>query len=407
VKIAQVVSSMLSPLGGAEQYCLELSRWLQEQGHEVTIITGWISPDVEAQLATEGLGLRVVRSRRPYPPDRKGSRPAAALFHALDLAGSVITAPALRRALADGWDQVHVHRVAGWGSALLRSTPAPVVLTVHDYALVDTSTTLLRRGVEAPRPPLVQRIRTAIVSRTVASTHLIFPSARLRDKHVAWGLRLPERTTVLPHGWRLGARDRGGFDTPLRGYSTTGGVVFLFLGKLLDTKGVGLLLDAWGEGIDSAELWIAGSGPMDAEVEQAAAAGRVRKLGWLDETGRRTALAAASALVLPSIWPENFQLAAAEGVLAGLPILSTTIAAPPVIDPEHSGLLVTPDAAALRVGLERLMDDDLRSRLAAGARERAAELDFEVHGARVLATYGAGFETRPRSGRSSTSGGAR
>ncbi|MCU1417805.1 MAG: hypothetical protein JWP32_1979 [Schumannella sp.] len=424
MKIAQVVSSMLSPLGGAEQYCLELSRWLRDHGHEVTIITGWISPDVEAQLAAEGFGVRVVRSRRPYPPDRKGSRPAAALFHALDLAGSVVTAPALRRALADGWDQVHVHRVAGWGTALLRSTPAPVVLTVHDYALVDTSTTLLRRGVEAPRPPLVQRVRTAIVSRTVASAHLVFPSARLRQKHVAWGLKLPERTTVLPHGWRLGARQAGldtplrgystsggldtplrGYstsgpvDTPLRGYSTSGPVVFLFLGKLLGTKGVGLLLEAWGEGIDGAELWIAGSGPLEADVDRAAAAGRVRKLGWLDETGRRTALAAASALVLPSIWPENFQLAAAEGVLAGLPILSTTIAAPPVVDPEHSGLLVAPDAASIRAGLERLMDAELRSRLAEGARARAQELDFDVHGERVLATYGgAGTPVRDYSG---------
>jgi glycosyltransferase involved in cell wall biosynthesis len=255
----------------------------------------------------------------------------------------------------------------------------------------------------------VQRIRTAIVSRTVVSTHLVFPSARLRQKHVAWGLRLPEHTTVLPHGWRLGlnpvpeerpqsgrvSKDPGSETRSLRERSSTGEgpVVFLFLGKLLDTKGVGLLLEAWGEGIDGAELWIAGSGPMDAEVEQAAAAGRVRRLGWLDETGRRTALAAASALVLPSIWPENFQLAAAEGVLAGLPILSTTIAAPPVIDPEQSGLLVAPDAAAIRAGLERLMDDGLRSRLAAGARERAQELDFDVHGARVLATYGP-FETR-------------
>ena len=33
--------------------------------------------------------VRVVRSARPYPPDRKGSRPAALVFHALDLLGSI------------------------------------------------------------------------------------------------------------------------------------------------------------------------------------------------------------------------------------------------------------------------------------------------------------------------------
>jgi glycosyltransferase involved in cell wall biosynthesis len=397
VRIAQVVSSMLAPLGGAEQYCLELSRWLRDHGHDVTIVTGWISSDIEQQLVAEGFDVRVVPSHRPYPPDRKGSRPAAVLFHALDLAGSVVTAPALRRVLAEGWDLVHVHRVAGWGSALLRSTPAPVVLTVHDYALVDTSTTLLRRGAEAPRPPLVQRLRTAVVSHTVRSAHLVFPSARLRQKHEAWGLRMPERTSVVPHGWRLGSFEDSagagfagaGFDTPLRGYSTGEPVVFLFVGKLLETKGVRLLLEAWGDGLPGAELWFAGAGPLDDEVRLAADAGRVRHLGWLDEDTRRDALAQASALVLPSIWPENFQLAAAEGVLAGLPILSTTIAAPPVVDAEVSGLLVAPDAAAIRAGLARLLDPALRSRLAEGARARAAELDFDRHGERLLEVYAA------------------
>ena len=183
MRIAQFVSSLLAPLGGAEQYCLELSRWLRDAGHDVTIITGWISPDVESQLRGEGIDVRVVHSARPYPPDRKGSRPAALLFHALDLAGTVRASRAVRRVLAEDWDLVHVHRVAGFGAALLRAPRAPVAFTVHDYALVDTSTTLLRHGAEAARPPLVQRLRTRVVNGAIATTHLIYPSARLREKH--------------------------------------------------------------------------------------------------------------------------------------------------------------------------------------------------------------------------------
>lgn len=385
MRIAQFVSSLLSPLGGAEQYCVELTRWLRDAGHEVTIITGWISPEVEAQLTEEGIAVRVVPSARPYPPDRKGSRPAALLFHSLDLIGTVRASQSVRRVLAEDWDLVHVHRLAGFGAALLRSTLAPVVFTVHDYALVDTSTTLLRRGVEAPRPPLVQRLRTLLMSHAAASTHLIYPSARLRQKHVHWGLRTRGTASELPHGWRLSSQTIASPASAPRPPSDP--VVFLFLGKLIDTKGVDLLLEAWGDGIPGAELWIAGSGPREAVVDAAAAAGRIRKLGWLDETARRAALGAVSALVIPSIWPENFQLAAAEGVLAGLPILSTTVAAPPVIDPEVSGLLVAPDAVAIRQGMVRLLDPALRSRLAAGARERALDLDFDVHGERVLAIY--------------------
>jgi glycosyltransferase involved in cell wall biosynthesis len=389
MKIAQFISSLLSPLGGAEQYCLELSRWLHDAGHDVTIVTGWISPDVAATLSAEGIAVRLVHSARPYPPDRKGSRPAAALFHGLDLLGSIRTPAAVRGVLAERWDVVHVHRVAGFGSALLNG-PRPTVLTVHDYSLVDTSTTLLRDGVEVSAP-WIQRQRTKVISRSIRTARLVFPSARLREKHVGWGLELPERTDVLPHGWRI-----AGSGAAIPADRDASPVVFLFLGKLIPEKGVRLLLDAWGDGMPGAELWMAGAGALEPEVSAAAATGRIHGLGWLDETGRRAALAAASVLVLPSVWPENFPLSAAEGVLAGLPLVSTTIASPPVLIDGVNGLLVSPDAVSLRSAMQRLLDPALRSALADGAREVARDLDFDAHGARLLALYrelGAGART--------------
>ena len=382
MRIAQVTSSLLTPLGGAEQYLLALSRWQHEQGHEVTVITGWISPEVELALVAEGIAVRVVRSRRPYPPDRKGSKPAAALFHALDLIGGIRTPGPMRRALAEGWDAIHVHRFAGFGAALLGS-PAPVVMTVHDYGLVDTTTTLLRHGREVDTAPWLQRLRTRIVSRAIGGARLVFPTERLRAGHARWGLTLPTRTEVIAHGWRIDGA--AGFTAVEP--AVDGPTVFLFLGKLIREKGVELLLEAWGDGIPGAELWIAGAGELRPAVESAAAAGLVRDLGWLDDAGRRSALAAASVLVLPSVWPENFPLAAAEGVLAGLPLVSTTIAAPPVLHPDGNGLLAEPDAESLRAHLVRLTDPELAARLAAGSREMAGELDFDVHGRRILDLY--------------------
>ena len=372
MRIAQFVGSLLEPLGGAEQYCLELARWQRDQGHDVTIVTGWVSPGIEKSLAAEGLPVRLVRSRRPYPPDRKGSKPAAVLFHGLDLLGSVRLAAPVRRLLAEPWDVVHVHRFAGFGAAVLRSG-SRTVMTVHDYGLVDTTTTLLRHGREVEVPPLVQRLRTRLTNRSVRSARLIFPTARLRDKHVQWGLSLPPVTDVIPHGWRGASTS----STP------TAPVVFLFLGKLISTKGVELMLEAWGEGLPGAELWVAGAGPLEPAVQAAP----VRYLGWLDDTGRRAALAAASVLVLPSTWPENFPLAAAEGVLAGLPLISTTIAAPPVLHDGVNGLLAAPDAASLRRAMEQLLDPAERARLAAGSREIALELDFDTHGRRIEELY--------------------
>ena len=374
MRIAQFVSSLLEPLGGAEQYCLELARWQRDEGHDVTIITGWVSPGIEKSLAAEGLTVRLVRSRRPYPPDRKGSKPAAVLFHALDLAGAIRVSAPLRRLLAEPWDVVHVHRFAGFGAAMLRSG-RPTVMTVHDYGLVDTSTTLLRHGREVERAPLVQRLRTRLMNRSVGSARLVFPTERLRQKHAQWGLALPAKTEVVPHGWRGSAPSFSEHDGP---------VIFLFLGKLIAPKGVELLLEAWGDGIPGAQLWVAGAGELESLVQ---ANENVRYLGWLDDTGRRAALAAASVLVLPSTWPENFPLAAAEGVLAGLPLVSTTIAAPPVLHDGVNGLLAEPDAAELRSALLALLDRGTRQRFAAGSRELALALDFDTHGRRIDALY--------------------
>jgi glycosyltransferase involved in cell wall biosynthesis len=163
--------------------------------------------------------------------------------------------------------------------------------------------------------------------------------------------------------------------------------VFLFLGKLLPTKGVDLLLEAWGAGIPGAELWIGGAGPLEPDVVAAADAGLVRFLGWLDAAGRDTALAAASAMVLPSTGTEIFLLTAAEGALAGLPVISTTVAAPPAVRDGHSGILIAPDAVALRAAMTRLLDPAERARLGAGAREVAGSLDFDRHTEAVTALY--------------------
>ncbi len=379
MKIVQFTSSLISPLGGAEQYCIEISRWLRDHGHDVTIMTGWITPEVQQSLEAEGLRVVVVRSRRPYPPDRKGPKLAALLFHLLDLIGTLWLSPALRDAVR-GADVVHVHRLAGFGTAILRHPG--VVMTVHDYGLVDTTTTLLRRGAQVDAP-LLQRLRATLISRTARDARLIFPTGRLRDKHAEWGMTMPNRTEVIPHGWRVKATVAA---------PKSGPIVYLFLGKLVEAKGISLLLEAWGEGVAGAELWIAGAGELEPEVQRAAAAGKVRYLGWLDEGQRSAALAAASVLVAPSLWPEIFLLGAAEGVLAGLPLVSTTIAAPPVLEHDRNGLLAEPNATDLRATLLRLREPRLRARLGYGSVSMAGELDFDKHGDRVLRVYDGSFE---------------
>jgi glycosyltransferase involved in cell wall biosynthesis len=381
MRIAQFTSSLLEPLGGAEQYCLALARAQKSAGHDVLVVTGWVDDGVVASLAADGIPTIVLSSARPYPPDRRGPSVRTRLrFHAGELRDSVWRSPATRELEKLGLDALHVHRFAGFGTSILCTRGCRVVHTVHDYTLIDTSASLMRGGRLLVRPSLLQRARAAIVLRRLPTrTTLIFPSDRTRDRHLAWGF--PRRRfdqVVLPHGWPT--------PSPARvSRPREKGLAVLFLGKLSEQKGVTLLLEAWSDGVPGAALRVAGDGPLAADVASNPA---VEFLGWLDERARTAELLAADVLVFPSVWPENFPIVVAESMLAGVPVVTTTIASPPLVEDGESGLVVTPTAAELRAAFVSLIADPaLLAALKVGTRARAVQLDMTAHTSAVLDAY--------------------
>lgn len=381
MKIAHVSGSLLSPLGGAEQYCLALAGAQAARGHDVTVVTGWVDDDARALVRAAGVDLVVVTGRRPYTPDRQGpSRLDRLRFHAAELRDSLRRTPMTHYLEDGGFDVVHVHRFSGFGASPFRLRGPRVVHTAHDFTLVHTSASLTAGDQPIEHVGRVQRIRSRIVAGAIPHTAtLIFPSERTRDRHAERGFRLDDyRSTVVPHGWPTTADAPRHTDSPdLR---------VLFLGKLAEHKGIPLLLEAWAGGVPGATLTIGGDGPLRAEVD---AAPGVVAAGWLDEDGRARALADADLLVMPSRWAENFPIVVAEALLAGVPVLTTTTASPPLVVDGDSGLVVPPTAAALRGAIERVVQDTaLRETLRAGALARASELDMGRHVDRVLDHYG-------------------
>jgi len=119
------------------------------------------------------------------------------------------------------------------------------------------------------------------------------------------------------------------------------GATVVYVGKLLENKGVQLLLEAL-EGLDAKAI-VVGFGDYRAELERMAAPNMLFT-GALEHRHLANLLPLADVAVAPSIFPEAFGMVAAEAAAAGVPPLVA----------RHSGL------AEIAEGLEREYPEDQR-----------------------------------------------
>lgn len=286
-------------------------------------------------------------------------------------------------------DVAHVHNTWFADSPAvieaLSEAGVPVVATLHNYRLLCVNGVLFRDGKpcldcvgSSPLPGVVHRCYrgSAALSSVAASTiavHrllrtweervavLLVPTDFARDTFVRAGLP-PGRLLVKSHF----TEDPGPRRTPPSVSSTV-----LFVGRLTEEKGVGVLLEAW-ERFDepSLELLVIGDGPLRGRLE-ADAGRRVRFLGRLSPTAVRRHMLEARVLVFPTVWLEPFGMVLIEAMACGLPVVASDIAdAASILGAAADGLLVRPaDAVALAGALRRLEDGETLD--AAGAAGRA------------------------------------
>lgn len=173
-------------------------------------------------------------------------------------------------------------------------------------------------------------------------------------------------------------------------------VEVLFLGNLLERKGVNDLIAALAELPADLPAWrmtFAGGGDIAGCTEKVAAAGldnRVRFLGWVEQARSANLLASADIMVLPSYF-EGLPLVILEALGAGTPVITTSVGAIPQFIPhDEVALVIEPgDRAALRDSLcSMVADAGLRQRLGdAGRRAYETMFSLEVFRENLLAIY--------------------
>jgi glycosyltransferase involved in cell wall biosynthesis len=106
---------------------------------------------------------------------------------------------------------------------------------------------------------------------------------------------------------------------------------------------------------------------------------RVVWLGFVDGPRKAAAMALAHVFVLPS-FSENFGIAAAEAMLAGLPcLLGRGVAIAREVQDAGAGIAVDPDFRSIAQALAELLVDDARRRELGQRARQFAEQRYSMH----------------------------
>jgi glycosyltransferase involved in cell wall biosynthesis len=400
-------------IGGEERHVFNLAKTLAGRGHEVAVATQRMVgvPDQE----TLAWGVRVYRfgtaaMRLPgvYSTNRTHHPPLPDPLGVRELS---------RITRQERPQVVHAHNwIVNSAVALRRSSLTGsrfgLVLTLHDFSHVCSTKRLMRMGSPCDGPSVARCLPCAtahygpaIGPVTAAATALMRPWKNRAIDHVVCvsnavvsGNHIPRGpdTSVIPN-FILDevVLDRVGDAAEGRTEDIPPGLpkeeFLLFVGELSSDKGVPTLLRAYellgGIGGKRPPLLLVGRRTPDtpAHLPDGAQMCAEWPHDYVMAAFRRCLFA-----VLPSICLDACPTTVLEAMASGRPVVATTTGGivDLIVDGEN-GLLVPPgDADELAAAMARLLDDDdLRSRLASGARERIQRFTATAVAKRLEAVY--------------------
>jgi glycosyltransferase involved in cell wall biosynthesis len=312
-------------------------------------------------------------------------------------------------------DIVHVHNVYTHLSpsvlAACKRRNIPVVMTVHDYALVSANYALWDakhvRSI-APTSGLWAVAKTRFIKGSFLATFILDLIYRLhrwlglydraidvylassefvKGGLVAAGYRT-NKIKVLPLFAGVGA----GFtdsEKPAPTSRIREGV--MFAGRLETYKGIDLYLKM-AEAFPKVNFYIAGTGPLEDDVRIAATrATNIHMLGFLGGTDLWAKMVSVELLIVPSRWAEPYGLVAVEAMACGTPVLVSDAGglAEKVKNGVNGLIFKAGDEEDLKKVLKTaLKDRKSLEKMGEGAwRYAKAQADAQKHVAQVLEIY--------------------
>jgi glycosyltransferase involved in cell wall biosynthesis len=173
---------------------------------------------------------------------------------------------------------------------------------------------------------------------------------------------------------------------------------FLYIGRLSPEKGIEVLLNAWKQLDHRIELKIAGSGPLEKQVQEAAMQqSNIEYLGQQPIQEIYRLLSRAQALIFPSLWYEGMPRTIVEAFAQGTPVIASKLGAmATMIEDQVTGLHVEPgNAVSLTNAILWLIDHphDLDTMRQAVQKDFQTKYTAMQNYDRLLEIYDAAYKT--------------
>jgi glycosyltransferase involved in cell wall biosynthesis len=328
LRILMVLESDFTPQGGggAESQLRTISRRLQALGHRVTIVTPLLARGPQ-KTAQRCFGIPVARIAYPRVSVVGGAVMCARFAAFLVERGRDF----------DAW-HVHIgHHLGAVACALAPLLRKRVVVKI-------SGSWELEEGLLRPGVGFFAKLGAASLKRAAVVQAISTRIARALEKH-----GFPsESVLVLPN-----AIDTSRFRVRTEPRPDGAPFTAVFVGRLVQEKGLPTLLDAWAQafaGRSDVRLQLVGKGPLEDELRrQAAARGIASQVEFLGHRDRvEEVLAGADVGLLPSRI-EGLSNTLLEFMASGLPVVATRISgSEDFIAPGRNGWLhPVADAAAL------------------------------------------------------------
>lgn len=312
-------------------------------------------------------------------------------------------------------DIIHVHNIYTHLSpsvlAVAKRRGIPVVMTVHDYALMSANYSLWdeakMRSMDLGDIGILPTARTKFIKGSFLATLVLELVLKMHHAMRWYDPRIAQYTTysnfVKDVMVQSGIDEKKisifhAFAEPLM---ASGNVSIsakakepfvLFAGRLESYKGVHILLESLRYLPSTTRVKIVGVGPDEDRLKSMIGKDhRVEFLGFIPGNELWKLMGQATVVVVPSIWNEPYGLVALEAMCQGTPIIvSKSGGLPEIVGNSQSGIVVPPsDPRALARAIEQILDNPERAKaMGKAAYERAKDIgNPQEHLAKIMEMY--------------------